>query len=73
MSIETTPAGFVRGEQLLVRVVVASIIVHVEEVENKLVLDMLTANQEDVTSRLLAAVEKLVIRTVHKVVTSLAS
>lgn len=59
------------SEQLLIWDAVAGFLLHVEEVVNKLVLEMLSANQKGADKRLSAALETLVVRIVNKVVNPL--
>lgn len=66
-SIETAPVAPLTNEQVLFRDVLAGILVHIEEAENKLVLETLTAGQKSVDNRLLATLETLVLHTVQKV------
>lgn len=66
--METTSVAPLTSEQLLVRDASAGIPIHIEGAVDNLVLESLSANQKGVDKRLQAAIETLVVRTVHKVV-----
>lgn len=67
-SFETSPVAPLMSGQLLVRDAMAGIPVHVEEAVGNLVLGSLTAFQKDLVICLYSTLEKVVVRTVYKVV-----
>lgn len=69
-NVDTTPVAPIKSEQLRVRDAVEGIPVDVKEAASNLVFRTPTANQKGVDNHLLAALETLVVCTVHKVVNS---
>lgn len=64
---------YLASKQRLVCSAVTGIVVHGEEMVSKLLLGALTTNQEHIDNSLLEALERLLVRTIEKVVNSLDS